>query len=177
MIFVVSSLIFYEVFHLCLLLMTESMTLKLELKLCTIVLKWHVGDITFMQSCRRRREENIDSPLVTTQQILLKNKQKSNSCWRSILLDPGYCFPSSPLKKNSHAAKFLCASAYIFVSNHVDHYSIIQTDGAKMHTVHYTVFALDRAQNIYKGYFSLTSPLSSHLPSLLFLLCTLNLDC
>lgn len=84
-IFVVSSLIFYELFfHLCFPLMTESMTLTLDLKLCTIVLKCDIGDITFMQNCKRLSEENIDSPLVTTLQILLKNKQtskqKSNSC-------------------------------------------------------------------------------------------------
>ena len=76
MIFVVSSLIFYElVFRLCFPLMTESMPLKLELKLCTIVLKSDIGDIIFMQNCKRRSEENIDSPLVTTLQIIIKNKQ------------------------------------------------------------------------------------------------------
>lgn len=63
----------------------------------------------------------------------------------------------------------LCAFDLIFVNNCFDHCWVVQTDGIQMHTVLYTVFALERTQNICKGYVSLASLLFSSIFSFPFM--------
>lgn len=134
--------------------MTNSMTLKLQLEFCIFLLKWY----NISNLYKNWWGKYWFSTSYYSKNFTFKILTPVEAMFCLTLANTFYHLVTTALMLQT----LQCASDLILINSYFDHGCIIQTDGGQMHTILYTAFALESIQNIYRGYVSLTSLLSSN---------------